>query len=65
MENGPNPKFPLKAKIGHGPQNGLGKAEPRLGLLRLRLGIRPFRPAPWRNHRPNDENFYGEEGQRI
>ena len=53
------------AIIWHGPRNEVGRAYSGLELLRLRLGIRPFRTCPWQHYRRNDAEFCGEEGQVI
>ena len=53
------------AIIGHGPRNSIGRAYSLLGLLRLRLGIRPFRTSPWRLYRRDEAEFCSEAGQGI
>jgi hypothetical protein len=53
------------AIIGHGPRNDLGRACSQLGLLRLRMGIRPFRTPSRQHYRGNDEEFCSAQGQGI
>lgn len=41
----------------HGPRNSVGRAYSLLGLLRLCLGIRPFRTSPWQHYRRDEGEF--------